>query len=420
MPCTVIRSGAEPEVLEALPIERLVGSDAAVTTDAVTNDAEAIARRVIDALSDPIGLPPLGQCLTPDDQVAITVGHGLPTPGPVVSGAVAALAAAGIDRAKVCVVASDRRDLTTLEDALVAETDAGVRIESHDPANNDAVCYAGIGRGDHPLLLNRTAFEADFVLPIAAHQPADETGADDGGGPFDGLFPELFDQATIERYRESSVANSAAFDSKGLTARRNESNQAGWLLGSPMVLRVVPAADDGAATLLAGDPLQVVTEANAVNRRAWEAPLPEPTDAVLAILNGQAEQQSWAALGRALIAADQLVKPGGVVAVWSKISEKVGPKLACLANADERSEIEAELAGEAGEDSVAAYRLLQALERGPVFLHSQHESDDIEALGMAPVESAEQMLRMIHRFESCNVLEGAQHVRFPSELASNE
>ncbi|MEO0530039.1 MAG: hypothetical protein AAF266_05595 [Planctomycetota bacterium] len=415
MAVTVIRAGAETEVLETLPAERLAAGEGTVKVD-----AEAIARSAIDALSDPIGLPPLGQCLTPDDQVAITVGHGLATPGPVVSGAIAALAAAGIDRSRVCVVASDQRDMKPLEEALGPESEAGVRIESHDPANDDAVCYAGIGRGDHPLMLNRTAFEADFVLPIAAHQSAFDAGIDDGGGPFDGLFPELFDQATIERFREASVANSAAFDSEGESARRHESNQAGWLLGAPMVLRVVEASGSGADTLLAGDPTQVVTEANALEQRAWDTSLPEPADVVLAVLDGSAEQQTWAGLGRALVAADRLVKPGGVVAVWSELNEAIGKKLERLAEEAELSDIEAELAAEAGEESAAALRIAQALERGPVFLHCRHNAEQIEALGLAPVESAEQMLRMIHRFESCTVLEGAQHVRFPAEMASNE
>ena len=134
---------------------------------------------------------------------------------------------------------------------------------------------------------------------------------------------------------------------------------------------------------------------------------------VLALIGGGPDQQTWSSVGRALAAADRLVRPGGVLAVWSELEQPIGEELALLADADDPSRLGEELAQHSGEEALAAWRVMQALDRGPVFLHSRLPAEGVESLGLAPVETADQMLRMINRFGDCIVLEEAQHVRFP-------
>lgn len=408
MPVTALRCGAPPETTDTLSADRLRCEPAAP-------DAEEIARLAIDALGAPLGLPPLPLCVTPEDRVAIALGHGMPAPGPLVSGVIAALAAAGIERKHICVVAANPRDASPLEKGLEAETAAGVTIEVHDPMGDDDLCFAGLAKGDRPLLVNRTVFEADVVLPVSAEATTGEVAAtDEAGGAYDGLFPDFFDAHTIERFRKVRTVNDATLGSGARqTARRAEADQAGWIVGAPLVLRAVPGPGGGVAAVLAGDPRQVVGVAGEASRTAWETPLIEPADVVLAILTGGPEHQTWASVGRALTAAERLVSPGGVLAVWSELEEPIGEELGKLIDPDDPYAVEAELAGASGDEALAAWRILQALDRGPVFLHSRLAPESIESLGLAPVETAEQMLRMVGRFESCTVLEEAQHVRFP-------
>jgi len=405
---TALRCGATPETIDSLSVERLSRTPA-------PPDGESIARLTIDALGDPLGLPPLSRCITPDDHVAIAVGHGTPAAAPVVSGVIAALAAAGISRTRIRVVAADPRDAAPLEAGLESETAAGVRVETHDPSGEDALCFAGLTRGDKVLRVNRTVFEADLVLPISAESGAGEiAAADEAGGAYDGLFPDFFDRQTIDRFRKVRTVNDAAVGPGGRqSARRAEAEQAGWLVGAPLVLRTVPGPGGGVAAVLAGEPATVADHASQASREAWRVPLAEPADAVLAILSGGPEQQTWSAVGRALAAADRLARPGGVLAVWSELEEPVGEHLALLAAADDPSDVEAELAGHSGDEALAAWRVMQALERGPVFFRSRLDPASVEPLGLAPVASAEEMLRMLGRFETGNVLEEAQHVRFP-------
>lgn len=411
MPVTALRCGAPPETTESLTPDRL-------RCEPAMPDPERIARLAIDALGEPVGLPPLPQCVTPDDRVAIAVGHGMPAPAPLVSGVIAALAAAGIERRHIRVVAANPRDASPLEKGLEHEMSSGVTIEVHDPRGDDDLCFAGLAKGERPLLVNRTVFEADIVLPVSAESTTGEVAAtDEAGGAYDGLFPDFFDAHTIERFRKVRTVNDATLGSGARqTARRAEADQAGWIVGAPLVMRAVPGPGGGVAAVLAGDPQQVAGLAGEASRTAWETPVAEPADVVLAIITGGSEQQTWASVGRALTAAERLVRPGGVLAVWSELEEPIGEQLGMLVDPDDPYAVEAELAAASGDEALAAWRILQALEGGPVFMRSRLSTEQIESLGLAPVETAEQMLRMIGRFESCTVLEEAQHVRFPDSL----
>jgi nickel-dependent lactate racemase len=401
-----LRCGAPPETTDTLPLERL-------RCEAVAPSVEKIAKLAIDALQSPLGLPPLAQCVTPDDRIAIAVGHGLPAAGPLVSGAIAALAAAGIDRRHIKVVTASIRDAVPLEEALSHEVASGVLVESHDPSGEDTLCFAGLAKGDKPLLVNRTVFEADVVLPISAEATTGDIAAtDEAGGAYDGLFPDFFDRETIERFRRVRTVNDASVGGARQSARRAAADQAGWIVGAPLVLRAVPGPGGGVARVLAGDPEQVTAAAANVSREAWQTPLAEPADVVLAVISGGADQQTWSSIGKALAAAERLVRSGGVIAVWSELAEPIGERLGLLAEADDPDELAAALAAESGDEALAAWRVLQALQNGPVFLRSLLDPDEVEPLGIAPVADIEELQRLVNRFEDCTVLEEAQHVRF--------
>lgn len=408
MSITALRSGAPPEAIDRLTPSRLACAHGPI-------DTAAVARLAVDALAEPLGLPPLTRCITPDDRVAIPVGHGTPAAGPVVAGLVAALSAAGVQPTRIRVVAATRRDAELLEGKLGEQIARGVTVEAHDPTGEDTLCFAGLTKGDRPLLVNRTVFDADLVLPVSAQPTNGATGrqAESAGGAYDGLFPDFFDRATIDRFRKVRTVQDADLGGGArLAARRAEADQAGWLVGAPIVVRAVPGPRGGVAAVLAGCPEQVARQADEAGRRAWITHVAGPADVVLAILSGGPDQQTWENVGRALEAAERLASPGGVLAVWSELEEPISPSLMRLAEADEPAEIAAELAAESGPEALAAWRLMNAVDRGPVFLHSRLPPAEIEPLGVAPVETSDQMLRMASRFGECVVLEDAQHVRF--------
>jgi hypothetical protein len=107
-----------------------------------------------------------------------------------------------------------------------------------------------------------------------------------------------------------------------------------------------------------------------------------------------------------------------VIVVWSELSEPIGAKLSLLADADYPDELAATLAAESGDEALAAWRVLQALQNGPVFLRSLLDPDEVEPLGVAPIANLQELQRLVSRFEACTVLEEAQHVRFAELFTS--
>lgn len=390
------------ERLDALPTDRL-------RCDAVGEDPAAVADAAEAAVGSPLGLPGLGRCLTPDDHVAIPVGPGTPSAGPVVRGAVAAFSSVGIPADRVHVVVADRREADRVVAAL-GEHQGNVSVESHDPAYDDGLCFAGLTRAGEPLRLNRTVFDADFVLPVAAAVPT--TNGDSAAGAFDGLYPEFFDRDTIQRVRQPEAGESVDGDPGGEDASEiSEVDEAGWLVGATCVVRVTPAAA-GPTRVIAGLPDEVLREAGLSNNSPDLPEAPEPADLVIAVVSGSEEHQTWEALARAAMLADQAARPGAVIALWTDLSVEPTDAVRRLAGNEDPDDLEAEFAAEGGREAEAALRLLQTIGRGPVLLRSGLDAELVEDLGFSPLEDAVAAERLVGRFGGCTLLEGAQHLRF--------
>ena len=376
---------------------------------AVAPGHESVCEATVEALNAPLGFPPLSRAVTPDDQVAIALGEGVPAAASVVEGIVRSLADCEISAAQVAVVTTQAHVEERLRGALGALCDAGLILETHDPDDEESLCFAGLTHSDRQLKLNRRLFDADLLLPVWSARARD--GVDES--PFAGVYPMFGDRETIQRFtRVRSVLAASDPESNHATVRRAELREAGWMIGAPMVLAVAPAVSGEAPTVLAGDPVAVAEGSNAACREAWSAPAPEPAQLVVAVLGGDAAVQTWGDVGRALQSAERIREPGGVVALWSDLDEPVGEAMAKLTDAEDLGQVIGELGELSGEEAWAAWQLAQALERGPVFFHSRHDADTLERLGVAPVGTEKELERLAQRHASGAVLQEAQHVWF--------
>ncbi|MEN0110502.1 MAG: hypothetical protein AAF805_07230, partial [Planctomycetota bacterium] len=335
------------------------------------------------------------------------VGPGTPSAGPVVRGAVAALRSAGIAADRVHVVVADRREADRVTAAL-GDDSGGVSVESHDPAYDDGLCFAGLTRAGEQLRLNRTVFDADFVLPIANAGVAGE-----GASAFDGLFPDFFDRGTIERVRDPHTGDEAEEPEAAEEASTiSEADEAGWLVGAACVVRVAPDTAGGATRVIAGLPDNVLREAGPSNNSADLPEAPDPADLVIAVVSGGEEHQTWDAVARAAFVADQAARPGAVIALWTDLVAEPPESIRRLAGNEDPDDVEAELAEDPRADALAALRLLRTIGRGPVLLRSGLDAELVEDLGFSPLADAEAAERLVARFGGCTFLEAAQHVRF--------
>lgn len=372
-------------------------------------DGDAIREMVAAALDAPHGFPPLAEALTPDDTVAIALGPGVAAREAVVAGVIESLLRCGLSRERITVVAANPHDAQRLRDT---QPGLEVAIESHDASDEDTLCFVGLTADDRQLRLNRTLFDADVLLPVAATK----SGAGEGGGAFEGVFPEFCDQKTIERFhRVRSVVAAEARGGDHAKVRRRLVNEAVWMIGAPLVVSVVPGPLGNAAGVVAGAPDTAAEQADALYRKTWTVSMSEPTDLVVAALGGESSLHTWGDIGRALQACDRIATPGAVIVVWSELDASVGESLSLLLDSEDFDRVAPTLSEQAGEEALAAWRLAQALDRGPVFFKSKLPEATVERMGMASLSDSDQLARIVKQHGACTLLSEAQHIWFGSE-----
>jgi nickel-dependent lactate racemase len=358
-------------------------------------DPAAAARH---ALESPLNFPPLASAVVPGDQLAIVVDESVPLATSIVRGAVAAAQAAGVEPGSTTVVAIDE-DFGKL---LRVEFGDEVRVVMHDPEDPLNLALLGLNEKNERLLVNRSVFEADVVLPIGCARLPSIAGS----GVFDCLYPRLSDAETIGRLRTPSQLGSAA----RLAAARRKSDEAGWLLGVALVMQVVPASDGGVAEVVAGDPRAVAERCQESCEQLWSFSVPRQANLVIASITGGPQEQTWENIGRALAAAEPLVADDGAVAICSDLATAPGHALGQLIGSADFEGVERNVRNDHSADSWPAWQLARALQRGPVYFLSQLDADHVEEMGLAPIAEIDELIRLAERQESCIVLDNSQYI----------
>ena len=356
------------------------------------------AAATIAALAAPLGFPPLAQAVVPGDHVAIAVDEAVPEVASVVRGVIESLRRAGIEDEAISIVTSDQPTSQLCHAALQQNDAAGVKFVVHDPDEVQDLCLVGVSKRGERMVVNRTIFDADVVLPIGCARL-------DGSGVYDSLYPRFSDTQTIERFRTPPGTDTSA----ARTHRTRETDEAGWLIGVPMVLEVVPGAGESVAHVIAGDPHAVAEKAEQLSREQWEVRSPQRASLVIATVTGTAESQNWNNVARALAATERLVAEGGAVAICSNLDDPPGESLSRLIGSEDLERTERRLLQDHAADTWAAWQLARALQQGPVYFLSQLDAETVEDLGLAPVADVQELARLASRHESVAVIEDAQH-----------
>jgi lactate racemase len=392
---TTISFGAADSCEIALGEHTLLAPD---TAGHPSVDDPAAAMRA--ALTAPRGFPPLAAALAPGDRVAVAVGKGLPSLASLLRGAIDVLVGAGAEPANITVVLAEPFDE---QSQLGAEL--GVEFAIHNPDDATGVALIGMTRDGRPVRFNRSVAEADFVLPIATARLA--LGGEAALAKFAGLFPQFSSREAADRFHGRGKSTPA----QRRAERVAESDEAGWLLGILLTVAIVPGAGGGVAAVVAGDPAVVAKTATEQFQSIWERPASQQGDLVIAAVAGDAEQQTWTNVARAITAAERVVRPDGAIAVCCDLEAPPGVAFERLRDAVDFGDVARRLRRDPAADAKPAIILAQALERGPVYLRSRLPSDVVESLGMTPIETAAELSRLAAGRRHCVVIEEAQRVK---------
>lgn len=355
------------------------------------------AAAVVRALAAPLDFPPLSAGVVPGDRVAIAVDEAVPCVASVVRGVVEALQAAGVEPHDVSIVTSDAETSRRCGEEL-SEKNLEPQFIVHDPSDEKNLCIVGMTRRGQALLVNRTIFEADVVLLVSCAQVKRRSA-------YEGLFPRFSSADLVGKYRNPSELVGVE-DRK---RKRSETDEAGWMIGVLMTVQVVPSRGESVAYVLAGEPQAVAREGRKLCRRRWLLHSPQQVSLVVATITGGSPSQTWANVGRALATANRVLTENGAVAICSNLDEPPGQSLGRLIGSNDLEATARKISRDHEADSWAAWQLARALQRGPVYFLSQLSTDMLEDLGLAPIETVDDLVRLASRHESFVVVDDAQH-----------
>ncbi|HEY3391946.1 MAG TPA: lactate racemase domain-containing protein [Lacipirellulaceae bacterium] len=354
---------------------------------------------VMNALAQPLEYPPLSAGIVPGDRVAVALDEAVPCGPEIVRGIVQSLHRAGVDNDGISIVSRDAETGRLCRADLATHGEEGIAFVEHDPDDERELCLVGVTKRHGPLVINRTIFDADVVLPVGVARSGDT-------GVYDSLFPRFSNTETIERFCTPVSLNSDASHAD----RVRETDEAGWLIGAPLVIEVVPGLNETVAHVVAGEPHAVAQRVALLVEDEWRRRSPDRASLVIATVSGGAAMHNWQNIGRALAAAGRLVADDGAVAICSNLDQPPGQSLGRLIGAGDLADTERQLLRDRAADSWPAWQLARALQRGPVYFMSQLDSETVEDMGMAPVAGVEELVRLARRHENYIVLDDAQHV----------
>lgn len=373
----------------------------ALRTEGRPGEAET-RRAVEDALASPVEFPALRQSIVEGDHVAIALDGSTPSAAAIVDTLIGALLADGVTADHLTVVTDTPQTAAGLSEL---EESRGVTVEIHDPADEEQLCFAGLTKAERELRVNRTLFEADLVLPVTTEHVGDRAD----GGPYDGVFPRFFDRETVERVtRVRSVAAAQTRGGDYASARRREADEAGWMLGAPLQVRVIPGLDGQAETVVFGEAVAAHRRARELAADRWLRQAATTVPLVIAQLDSTAT--GWGDMARALAVAEELMPSGGATVLWCETDEPMGPALACLVEAEDPDQALGELAELSGDEALFAWRLAEAVTRGPVFWRSSLPPETVEELGASPLTDEAELARLAERYGECVLLQQPQHL----------
>ncbi len=390
-----LRYGADSTLRLDIPPDALVAHCDAPRGEPLARVADALDR----ALGEPIEFPPLARAVVPGDKVVLALADMVPQAATIVAGTVAALLSAGVSFEDITPVrAGDDALAAEPLGQLSTEVRAAITSQTHDPSDRRALGHLGPSQAGEPIYINRAIHDADLVLLIGCLRLGESLGYYGFPG---GVFPTFSDAASLARYRLG----------KSTGPRKRErllkaAEEIHRLLGVQFTIQVVPGVGGAVLDVLAGEMSAVLRAGARRSSEAWSYDVPERASLIVATIEGDAAQQTWENVARALAAASHALRDDGAVVVCCELSGELGPAMQLVAGADDLDAALAAIGKRAPSDARAAAEVVRALQRGQVYLLSRLDEDLVEGLGMVPLP-ADGVARLAERYDSCILLENA-------------
>lgn len=386
-----------------LPQDRLVGFYPAPEP---VPDLQVALRH---ALGEPLEFPPLSRAVVPGDHVVLALDRHTPQAATLVAEVYQVLTAHGVAPADILILQPTSLagpKVTDPRTNLPEDVRNVVQWRVHDATDPQQQAYLATTASGERIYLDRDVVHADFVMSIG------QIGFDPVLG-YRGtntvLYPGLSSTAAVQKARGFGHQELAPEDERPL---RQLVDEIGWLLGIQFSLQVLPSRGNGVSAVLAGFEQSVWQRGRELLAAQREVQLPERAEIVVISIDADAAGHGWEQVGAALATARSLVKRGGKVVILSELNgacSDLSDGMQLIRDCRSPREALKPLRDRVPPDFLPATQLAQMADWGKIYLLSRLDSALVEDLFMIPLDSEQEVSRLLAGDATCAIIEGAQH-----------
>ena len=315
------RSGLDVE----LPDRNVVKCLGYQAQDPLADPAAAIR----DALAHPIGTPPLAELARGRASACVVVSDVTrPVPNAVLLPPILdTLQASGIPRERILILVATGLHRPNLGDELAEmvgrEIVKGYRIENHDGQNRDEHVHLGESPRGVPIWIDRRYVDADLKITTGLVEPHFMAGFS-GGRKL--VCPGLAALETIRAWHSPKFLEHPNARN-GVLQENPVHEENTWIArrtGCDFILNTVIDKRRQILSVVAGDMEQAFLEGVRFVRKLVRDTVPEPVDVVVTSSAGYPLDTTYYQSVKGMVAAMEIVKPGGTIILAASMSEGIG------------------------------------------------------------------------------------------------
>ncbi len=374
---------------------------------------DALPQAVFDALESPLDFPPLRECLLDDDTLAIPVATGVPHLETILRSVLDyVFTASELHRpARVVIIgtAKDKQFMELTPEKIVTQEEyrERVKIHKHRPEVKEEMAFLGVTETNETLVIQRELFEAEFVLPIGFFLPKNTPGY---VGIHTPIYPMFSDSETQKRFLNFGPQMRTTQHSLMHELER-EIVDATRQLGVLCALQILPGVPEvgasGVARILAGNYYEVEREGYSQYQEIWNILTSRRYDLSLTTITGR-DSDSWRVIMLALQNAAQMVESeNGVIVLCTDTIQELPRSLEIYRQVQNPETATKFIRREKLLDADLAVSTINILSQRRVFFLSQFDGELLEDINIIPLESVEDLQRLIANTGNCAILPNA-------------
>lgn len=358
-----------------------------------------------ESLLTPMELPPLSQCVVPGDRICMVVDPTTPEVIKLITEVRQQFldsVSSKLDFSLLLPPDPNENEWRHITTSLPADFASKTAIKIHNPSDEHQTVYLASTAAGKRVYLNALVVDADLIITIGTIGWDASIGL---RGTTSGVYPSMSNQETLSELRRLSHLELNPADRN---PRRDSIDEIGWLMGTQFTVQAIPNDEGNIGHLLCGAPEAVMAEGRRVliEQRQLHGTL--DSDLIVLSIAPVNDTVSWKDVGHAVALASRLAANDDTrIAVVADLEEAISPALQMLQRCTEPNDLVKPLSLEPTFDALETIQLIQALRTSTIFLFSQLPTALVEDLGMVPIESTNELQRLLSKADHPAFLHGA-------------